>query len=197
MSSLVIIGAQWGDEGKGRFVDYLAGSSDVVVRYQGGSNAGHTIQYGGNVYKLHLMPSGVLYEDKLCVIGNGVVVDLNILKETVRVRIPKGDSFEQKDYPMEEVQRIQPAARPPKKAKAEEPPHEDATENEKPALTGWAAEVASALAHANEESHEADEEKNLPEADFEEEMDDSVDDLLDQYDIPDELPEEVDGELEE
>ena len=129
--------------------------------------------------------------------GDGTVMDLNILKETVRVRIPKGDSFEQKDYPMEEVQRIQPAAHPPKKAKAEEPPHEDATENEKPALTGWAAEVASALAHANEESHEADEEKNLPEADFEEEMDDSVDDLLDQCDIPDELPEEVDGELEE
>lgn len=75
MSSLVVIGAQWGDEGKGRYVDYLAGMADVVVRYQGGNNAGHTIVLGENKYDLHLVPSGIFSEDKICVIGNGVVVD--------------------------------------------------------------------------------------------------------------------------
>ena len=75
MPATVVVGAQWGDEGKGKVVDLLAERSDVVARYQGGNNAGHTIVAGDQVYKLHLVPSGILYPDTLCVIGNGVVVD--------------------------------------------------------------------------------------------------------------------------
>ena len=75
MSSFVVLGAQWGDEGKGKMTDYLAEEADVVVRFQGGNNAGHTVVVGEKEYKLHLIPSGILYSDKLNVIGNGVVVD--------------------------------------------------------------------------------------------------------------------------
>lgn len=75
MSAFIVLGAQWGDEGKGKMTDYLAETADVVVRYQGGNNAGHTVEVGDKQYKLHLIPSGVLYEDKLNVIGNGLVVD--------------------------------------------------------------------------------------------------------------------------
>ncbi|HHW56798.1 MAG TPA: adenylosuccinate synthase [Clostridia bacterium] len=75
MSTLVIVGTQWGDEGKGKITDYLAEKAEVVVRYQGGNNAGHTVEKGGVQYKLHLIPSGILYPDKTCIIGNGVVID--------------------------------------------------------------------------------------------------------------------------
>ncbi|MBU5592346.1 adenylosuccinate synthase [Clostridium sp. MSJ-4] len=75
MSAFIVLGAQWGDEGKGKMTDYLAESADVVVRYQGGNNAGHTVEVGDKQYKLHLIPSGVLYDNKLNIIGNGVVVD--------------------------------------------------------------------------------------------------------------------------
>ncbi|MBC7346065.1 MAG: adenylosuccinate synthase [Clostridia bacterium] len=75
MAAVVIIGAQWGDEGKGKITDYLAEKADMVVRYQGGSNAGHTVVVDGREFKLHLIPSGILYPGKTCVIGNGVVVD--------------------------------------------------------------------------------------------------------------------------
>lgn len=75
MPSFVVLGAQWGDEGKGKMTDYLAEEADVVVRFQGGNNAGHTVVVGEKEYKLHLIPSGILYSDKLNVIGNGVVVD--------------------------------------------------------------------------------------------------------------------------
>ncbi len=71
----ILIGAQWGDEGKGRVVDALAGQSDVIVRYQGGANAGHTVIVGGEEYVFHILPSGMLYTGKLCIIGNGVVID--------------------------------------------------------------------------------------------------------------------------
>ncbi len=74
MSTLVLVGAQWGDEGKGKIVDCLAEAADMVVRYQGGANAGHTVVVKGREYKLHLVPSGLL-NHKVCVIGNGVVVD--------------------------------------------------------------------------------------------------------------------------
>lgn len=83
MSSLVVIGAQWGDEGKGRYVDYLAGMADVVVRYQGGNNAGHTIVLGDKKYDLHLVPSGIFSDNKKCVIGNGVVIDPKYLIEEI------------------------------------------------------------------------------------------------------------------
>jgi adenylosuccinate synthase len=79
MPGLVIVGAQWGDEGKGKIVDLLADDCDVIVRFQGGNNAGHTIVRGGEKFKFHLIPSGILHADKVCVIGNGVVLDPAIL----------------------------------------------------------------------------------------------------------------------
>lgn len=81
MPGIAVFGAQWGDEGKGRFVDFLAEEADVVVRYQGGNNAGHTIIVDGKTYKLHLIPAGSLYDSKPCIIGNGVVVDPGALLE--------------------------------------------------------------------------------------------------------------------
>lgn len=75
MSTVVIVGAQWGDEGKGKVIDYLSSEADVVVRGQGGNNAGHTVVVGDKKYALHLIPSGILYEDTVNVIGNGVVFD--------------------------------------------------------------------------------------------------------------------------
>ena len=75
MSTLVIVGAQWGDEGKGKIIDYLSKQADVVVRGQGGNNAGHTVVVGDKKYALHLIPSGILYKDTVNVIGNGVVFD--------------------------------------------------------------------------------------------------------------------------
>ena len=81
MPGLVLVGAQWGDEGKGKVTDLLAETADVVIRFQGGNNAGHTIVRGSEVYKFHLVPSGILYPGKLCVIGNGVVVDPRVLTE--------------------------------------------------------------------------------------------------------------------
>jgi adenylosuccinate synthase len=74
MPSVVVVGAQWGDEGKGKITDYLAATADTVVRYQGGHNAGHTVVAGGREYRLHLVPSGIVH-GKRCVIGNGVVLD--------------------------------------------------------------------------------------------------------------------------
>ena len=71
----IIIGSQWGDEGKGKMIDFLTESADVVARGQGGNNAGHTVIANGKKYILHLVPSGILWPDKLCVIGNGVVLD--------------------------------------------------------------------------------------------------------------------------
>ncbi|MDG1994855.1 MAG: adenylosuccinate synthetase, partial [Emcibacteraceae bacterium] len=75
MSNVVVVGSQWGDEGKGKIVDWLSERADVVVRFQGGHNAGHTLVIDGAVYKLSLLPSGIVRGGKLSVIGNGVVVD--------------------------------------------------------------------------------------------------------------------------
>jgi adenylosuccinate synthase len=83
MPGLVVVGAQWGDEGKGKVTDLLAERADVVIRYQGGNNAGHTIVRGDEVYKFHLIPSGILYPGKHCLIGNGVVVDPKVLTEEI------------------------------------------------------------------------------------------------------------------
>jgi adenylosuccinate synthase len=83
MPGLVVVGAQWGDEGKGKVTDLLAERADVVIRYQGGNNAGHTIVRDGDVYKFHLIPSGILYPGKLCLIGNGVVVDPKVITEEI------------------------------------------------------------------------------------------------------------------
>jgi len=79
MPAVVVIGSQWGDEGKGKITDYLAERAEVVVRYQGGNNAGHTVVVGDEEFKLHLIPSGILYSGTICVIGNGVVIDPKVL----------------------------------------------------------------------------------------------------------------------
>src|ERR1700748_3312921 len=81
MPGFVIVGAQWGDEGKGKIVDLLAEKADMVVRFQGGNNAGHTIVRDGEKWAFHLIPSGILYPGKLCVIGNGVVIDPRVLTD--------------------------------------------------------------------------------------------------------------------
>ena len=77
--SVVVVGSQWGDEGKGKVIDLLTEFSDVVVRFQGGNNAGHTLVVGGEKFIVHLIPSGILHETKKCVIGNGVVLDPGVL----------------------------------------------------------------------------------------------------------------------
>ncbi|HEY3552985.1 MAG TPA: adenylosuccinate synthetase, partial [Solirubrobacterales bacterium] len=79
MPGVVIVGAQWGDEGKGKITDLLADRATAIVRFQGGNNAGHTIVRDGEEFKFHLIPSGILHSDKTCVIGNGVVVDPRVL----------------------------------------------------------------------------------------------------------------------
>src|SRR3954449_11664097 len=83
MPGLVVVGAQWGDEGKGKVTDLLAERADVVIRYQGGNNAGHTIVRGDEVFKFHLIPSGILYPGKLCCIGNGVVIDPAVISDEI------------------------------------------------------------------------------------------------------------------
>jgi adenylosuccinate synthase len=88
MSNIVIVGTQWGDEGKGKIVDLLTQYADVVVRFQGGNNAGHTIVLKGEKFIFHLIPSGILYGDKKCIIGNGVVIDPAVLIEEI-TRIKK------------------------------------------------------------------------------------------------------------
>lgn len=75
MSAFIVVGAQWGDEGKGKMTDYLAEKAEIIVRFQGGNNAGHTVEVGDKQYKLHLIPSGILYGTKLNVMGNGMVLD--------------------------------------------------------------------------------------------------------------------------
>ncbi|HBO85167.1 MAG: adenylosuccinate synthase [Deltaproteobacteria bacterium GWC2_42_11] len=89
-SSIVIVGAQWGDEGKGKVVDILAEYSDIVVRFQGGNNAGHTIVVGDDKFILHLIPSGILHYGKKCVIGNGVVIDPAVLIEEIETLKKRG-----------------------------------------------------------------------------------------------------------
>ncbi|GMQ60818.1 adenylosuccinate synthase [Vallitalea maricola] len=94
MSAKVIIGAQWGDEGKAKIIDILSEQSDVVVRSQGGNNAGHTVTVNGEVYKFHLVPSGILYPGTKCVVGNGVVIDPKGILEEIALLHNKGISTE-------------------------------------------------------------------------------------------------------
>ncbi|MEM7391891.1 MAG: adenylosuccinate synthetase, partial [Verrucomicrobiota bacterium] len=84
MANTVLIGAQWGDEGKGKIIDVLTEDIDWIVRYQGGNNAGHTVEIGDEKYVLHLIPSGILRPGKKCVIGNGVVLDPVALVEELK-----------------------------------------------------------------------------------------------------------------
>lgn len=90
MPNVVVVGAQWGDEGKAKITDLLAESANVVVRCQGGCNAGHTVQHQGQVFKFHLLPSGLLYNNTTCIVGNGVVIDPTVLMREVRELTEKG-----------------------------------------------------------------------------------------------------------
>ncbi len=99
MPNVVVVGAQWGDEGKGKIVDRFTEFADVVARYQGGNNAGHTLVVGGEKTVLHLIPAGVLHEGKVCIIGNGVVVDPTVFMMEI-------DRLKQKGYLVDDSQLV-------------------------------------------------------------------------------------------
>ena len=90
MATAMVLGTQWGDEGKGKIVDYLAQKADVVIRSQGGNNAGHTVVADGQSFALRLLPSGILFSEKTCIIGNGVVVNPEVLLEEIDGMVKKG-----------------------------------------------------------------------------------------------------------
>lgn len=94
MPANIVVGTQWGDEGKGKIIDIIASRADVVVRSQGGNNAGHTVVNDGQTYKLHLIPSGILYKNTLCLIGAGVVLDPKDLLSEIDSLSPRGISFD-------------------------------------------------------------------------------------------------------
>lgn len=92
MANVVVVGAQWGDEGKAKITDLLAEKADLIVRHQGGCNAGHTVKHNGETFKFHLVPSGILYPQKLCMIGPGTVIDPTVLMGEIDALIAKGIS---------------------------------------------------------------------------------------------------------
>ena len=92
MPVIVVIGGQWGDEGKGRIIDLLAQNANIVARYSAGNNAGHTVVNDMGTFRLHLVPAGIFYGDKICVIGNGVVIDPPVLLEEIEELQSKGVS---------------------------------------------------------------------------------------------------------
>ena len=93
MSSLAVVGTQWGDEGKGKIIDLLSGEADIIARYQGGDNAGHTVRVGKEEFVFHLIPSGILHPGKICLLGNGVVIDLKALLGEMDYLKSKGVEF--------------------------------------------------------------------------------------------------------
>ena len=103
MPANIVVGTQWGDEGKGKIIDIIASRADVVVRSQGGNNAGHTVVNDGQTYKLHLIPSGILYKNTLCLIGAGVVLDPKDLLSEIDNLSPRGVSFDLKIDPRAHV----------------------------------------------------------------------------------------------
>ncbi|MCM8761336.1 MAG: adenylosuccinate synthase [Candidatus Omnitrophica bacterium] len=108
MPNIVIVGAQWGDEGKGKVIDIFAAKSDYIVRYQGGNNAGHTVVVGDDSFILHLIPSGILHKGKVCVIGNGVVIDPKALLEEIEMLAKENVSVEGRLFVSEEAHVIFP-----------------------------------------------------------------------------------------
>lgn len=108
MSNVIIVGAQWGDEGKGKIVDYLSEKADVIARYQGGNNAGHTVVINNEKFIFHLIPSGILHEGKICLIGNGVVVDPSVLLEEINRLKKKGIKVDEKLYLSKNAHLIMP-----------------------------------------------------------------------------------------
>jgi adenylosuccinate synthase len=108
MPVIVVVGAQWGDEGKGKIVDILSAEMDYVARYQGGANAGHTINLQGKQYILHLVPSGILHPNTICIIGNGVVVDPRALIDEISFLQDKGISVKDRLFISDRAQVIFP-----------------------------------------------------------------------------------------
>ncbi|MBI4446177.1 MAG: adenylosuccinate synthase [Acidobacteria bacterium] len=108
MSNIVIVGSQWGDEGKGKIVDLVTERFDVVARYQGGHNAGHTVSIQGKKYILHLIPSGILHPGKLCVIGNGVVLDPFAFQEELKTLQNSGISIQNRVFVSNRAHLIMP-----------------------------------------------------------------------------------------
>src|SRR5260221_11452193 len=106
MANTVLVGGQWGDEGKGKVIDYLTEQVDVVVRSQGGNNAGHTVVVGERTYILRLIPSGILRSDKTCIIGNGVVIDRISLCEEIAELERQGIQFSERNLLMRESARL-------------------------------------------------------------------------------------------
>ena len=103
MKNVAVIGSQWGDEGKGKIVDWLSSEADIVVRFQGGHNAGHTLVINGVTYKLRLLPSGIVRKDKVSIIGNGVVVDPWALPDEINEIKSKGIEINQKNLIVSEA----------------------------------------------------------------------------------------------
>lgn len=108
MAVVVIVGAQWGDEGKGKVIDFLAQEADIIVRYQGGNNAGHTVVIEGNEFILHLIPVGILHPNKICVIGNGVVFNPRAFFEELKYLKEKNIEVNNNLYVSEDVHLIMP-----------------------------------------------------------------------------------------
>ncbi|MCB9800399.1 MAG: adenylosuccinate synthase [Candidatus Omnitrophica bacterium] len=104
----ILIGAQWGDEGKGKIIDVLARKSNVIVRYQGGNNAGHTVKFGKKKFILHLIPSGILHPGKVCVIGNGVVIDPEAFFQEVKMLEKEGVKVKGRLFVSEQAHMIFP-----------------------------------------------------------------------------------------
>ena len=98
MKNIVVVGSQWGDEGKGKIVDWLSEEADIIVRFQGGHNAGHTLVIDGVTYKLRLLPSGIVRKNKISVIGNGVVIDPWALLEEIKEINSKGISLNKNNF---------------------------------------------------------------------------------------------------
>ena len=103
MKNVVVVGSQWGDEGKGKIVDWLSSQADVVVRFQGGHNAGHTLVINGVTYKLSLLPSGIVRKNKISIIGNGVVVDPWALMDEIKELKSKGIDINDKNLIISEA----------------------------------------------------------------------------------------------
>ncbi|MGQ9570930.1 MAG: adenylosuccinate synthase [Thermodesulfovibrionales bacterium] len=108
MANVIIVGAQWGDEGKGKIVDYLSEKADVVARYQGGNNAGHTVVINNKKFIFHLIPSGILHKDKICIIGNGVVIDPSVLLDEISNLRKRGIKVEGKLFISKNAHLIMP-----------------------------------------------------------------------------------------
>ena len=103
MKNVVVVGSQWGDEGKGKIVDWLSEQADVVIRFQGGHNAGHTLVIEGATYKLRLLPSGIVRKNKISIIGNGVVVDPWALLEEIKEIKEKGVDVNSENFMISEA----------------------------------------------------------------------------------------------